>query len=863
MKFIQNIFGKKEEKKDVPSSSDMTKYHNSKLAVQFKSFSSVLESNNQALKIISDLEEKTSGEFIYDINYINNSLDNLKNLMNNITEELISLGGKKYNSLKVRTDDIINDIFTELSPPTNIPFDDFTIPFSQLDKSMVSRVGSKNAQLGELNNKLNLPVPDGFAISAYGYKHFLDSNELQCKITEILKNINIKNFSDLEKVSFEISSLILNSKIPDKLSQNILASYDNLIRAIMSSDTGNSPINYLVSVRSSAIGEDTHLSFAGQYSTYLGIRRENLIETYLKVIASKFSPKAIYYYLSHELAESDMPMSVGCVLMVNARSSGVIYTTNPVNPDNNTILINSIFGLGKFLVDGTISPDQIILSKSNYEIVEKIIAYKENQLVLNKDANVSLEVLPAYKSKECSLNNEEIIQLAKIALIIEEHYGSPQDIEWAIDKNNYIYILQTRPLRVIKKKNPKIHFNTSNYNILLKSGITACPGAGIGVIYHVRNTHDLAAIPDSSVIVTDNPFPGLITALNRASALITKVAGIASHLITIAREYRIPTITGIKDIEKLVDGNLVTVDATNSIIYDGSYPELAESLKSDYESDTEHLSLNILEKISGKIVPMYLTDSQSPDFTIENCKTIHDILRYAHQRAIEEMFSSAGNLKNEYVTYHLKSEIPLPVDIISIDEDYQSTKKRKIEPEQIHSLPFKSFWKGIEDVGWTVPPAAPDLKSFMTVVGTDLTNPKTQRLAEKSYVVYSKEYMVLSLNMGYHFSTIEAMCTEIPNKNFIKLNFKEGGASFERRLRRIRLLESIMKSIGFECNSKGDTLSSEISYIQLNDILEKLFLIGMLTMLTKQLDMALSNDDETEIYKNEILDKIKIKWTGK
>ncbi|MBI5325094.1 MAG: hypothetical protein HZB41_07480 [Ignavibacteriae bacterium] len=823
---------------------------------KFNSFSSILESNNRALTIISDLEEKTSGDFIYDINYINIAIDNLNNIVESLIDNLKSLGGKKYEILKSKNDIIKKEILKELILKTDIPKDEFTIPISNLDKSKASSVGSKNAQIGELKNKLNMLVPDGFAISAWAYKFFLDSNDLQNKITNILKKVDIKNYRDLEKVSTDISLLIINSKIPEILSNTILNSYDNLIEPFLLNEIEVSSIKNLVSVRSSAIGEDTKLSFAGQYSTCLGVRRENLIESYLKVIASKFSPKAIYYFLSHELTESDLAMSVGCVSMVNARSSGVIYTSNPINPDDNTILINSIFGLGKLLVDGTITPDQFILSKTNFEIINIFPAYKEMKLVLNINGDVSIKEIPEPNRNDLSVNKDEIRKLAELAFKIKEHYGSPQDIEWAIDENNIPYILQTRPLKVIKKNIQKQIIDNSNFHVLLKSGTSACPGGGIGIVHHVKSTNDFTSIPESAVIVSEHPFPGIITALNHASALITKVGGVASHLITIAREYRIPTIVGFTEIEKLVNGTIITVDATNCIIYEGSKNELVDSLKSENDIDDEITSFNILEKISGKVVPINLTDSRSPEFTIENCKTIHDILRYAHQKAIEEMFSSAKKLKGESIPYHLKSDIPLPVDIISIDESYQTDKKRKINLDKIQSIPFKSFWQGIENIGWTLPPAAPDMKSFMTVVATDMTTQKKPGFDEKSYVIISKEYMVLSLRMGYHFSTIEVMCTEIPNKNFIKLSFKEGGASYERRLRRVRLLDSILTKLGFDCRSNGDAFGSDISYLEKDVLLIKLFELGQLTMLTKQLDMALSDDSEMESYKNDILKKI-------
>ncbi len=846
LKKIKNkIFGITENS----SNTEQSGISSNTLLEKFNSFAIVLDCNNNALKIISDIEEKSGGDFIFDINYIKNVVADLNNNLNLLVENMILLGGDKYLKIRHQYETIRDEINVSLSGIGFIPESPLTISFDELDKTKACSVGSKNAQLGELRNNLGIPIPDGFAISAYAYKHFIDYNNLQSQINQIISQVNIRDYNGLEKISSQINSLLLSGTIPNDLADDILKSYESL--------TKNKSMK-LVSLRSSALGEDTRLSFAGQYSTFLGVRQEEILESYKKVIAGKFSPKAIYYFLSHELSESNLAMSVGCVSMLDARSAGVMYSSNPVQVsyENDFVIINSVYGLGKLLVDGSVTPDSFNVSKESQKIVQKIIAKKSKQLLLKNDGGTSLTNLPDDFAELPSLSDDEILRLFEIARKIERHYGSPQDIEWAIDKSGELFILQTRPLRIIKQLS-SMEVDTTDIEIVAKGGTVACPGAASGSIFHIKSIHDLINLPDNCVIVTENPFPGLITALNKASAIITKIGGVASHMVTIAREYAIPTIVGFENTEFLMQNESVTIDATNCIIYKGVHSKIVEALKPVNNYNDEYV-FELLKKISTKIIPLNLINSSFSDSDIVHASTIHDILRYAHQKSMEEMFSGATVSRKNSISYHLKSDIPLPVDIISIDDEPVADKKKRINDNEVRSIPFKAFWDGILKEGWTTPPAPPDIKSFLSVMATDASAARKQDFSEKSYAVISKEYMVFNIRLGYHYSTLEAMCTPVVSKNFIRLRFKEGGASFERRIMRIRLISGILAQAGFECSSKGDFLDAFLNYQTDETVKNRLYLLGRLTMLTKQLDMALSDDDEFSKYQNNIKEKLQL-----
>ena len=815
---------------------------------KFATFLLLLDNNNYVLEIMSDMEEKAQGDYLFDINYIRNSLDQIHKGIDVIIESIITLGGEDYRALENRFNEIREVLDTVLPGRQPIQEDFYVVPLERLNRTRARSVGGKNAQLGEMKSTLNLPVPEGFAITAQAYKDFVEANNLQDRISRRLDGVDIKSYDELKKISREITDMILASPIPEKIEADIREGHRRLIARSKSDQ---------FSMRSSAIGEDTLFSFAGQYASYLNVTGDELLDRYREILASKFTPKAIYYFLSHSLSEAEYAMSVGCLSMVQAVASGVVYTRDPVYPEDDVVLVNSIYGLGKYLVNGVITPDVFRVNRSTGEIEEASIARKPVRLVIRPEKGTAEEKVPKKLQGQPSLTNGQLKQLVDYALKLEDHYLGPQDIEWAIDKNGQIYLLQSRPLQVIKARSFDRLPDMDGAKLIFKGGTTVCPGAGSGAVQHVRSHRDLGDVQPGRVLVAPNPFPGLITVMNKISALVTRVGGLASHMATIAREYRVPTLVGVKDALKLPDGQTVTVDATGGRIYEGNLPQLIEARLPEYDHPDASGIFQVLERVLDLISPLRLLHPSDSDFTPKHCMTYHDITRFAHQKAMDEMFHSARDLEqNEGLGCKLKSDIPLDVNVIFIDRESAGLNRKKyISEDEIVSDPLKYFWEGIKSEGW---PRRPQPGLMVRKMGTDLTDLDRQEYSESSYAVLSKEYMILSMRMGYHFTTIEAMCTEEPSKNYIQMQYKDGGASLDRRIRRIKLLNQILSLLGFLHERRNDFLNSHIAYQDRASMAEKLAILGRLTMMTKQLDMALSTDAVANWYTSDFIRKLKL-----
>lgn len=842
MGIISKIFGKHSEKGKEVGIENFQRLKNS-----YDIFRDILEINNKALAIIGDLEDKASGEYIFDRKYTEKTVDVLFPLMTKFCDNFSLLSGTDkthFNSLLTGIIDRVHDILGYKVIVT----DRLVISLNEIKSSSAGFTGGKNANLGELNTINGISIPEGFAVTTLSFTEFINLNGLGEKIASRLQFVDIKDYNELIRLSDDIREIIIGAAVPEKISEAILSSYDSLCN-----EAGK---NIRVSVRSSAIGEDSRYSFAGQYKTVLNVGREGILDAYRQVIASKFNPKAVYYFLSHGLNEADLLMSAGCIRQIDSAKSGVVYTQNPSGGSEDILIINSILGQGKLLVDGTESPEIVSFSKRENKIIDRVPSGQNSILVLDDSEGLILKDLNEDEKKSEVLTAEEISLLTKACILIEQRFNCPQDIEWAFDRGGRLYILQARQLKVFPKSSVKMP-DTSKYEILSEGGISACPGAGSGIVRHIGNLNEISGIPAQSVIVADNPMPGLIAAIRDSSAFICKTASLASHLVTIAREYGIPTIVGFTDTSILRNGEIVTVDAVKAVIYKGEIPELADALKPDRVLIEEIETLQALKRINEYIVPLNLTDLKN-NFNIDSCKTIHDILRFIHQKSIESMFETARSLSLiSSNRMKLKSEIPIKLDIIYLDKIPENRKA--VDENKIESLPLDSFWKGILLEGWTMPPAMEDMKGLLSVMATDLSNQKTSKLAEKSFAVAAGDFMILSLRMGYHYSTIESYVSSEPSKNYIKMKYMEGGASPERRNRRVRIISEILQTYGFLISIKGDFLDVSISYETMEITLAKLFMLGRLAMLTKQLDMALTDDDKADYHKNNIMEKLRLK----
>ena len=464
--------------------------------------------------------------------------------------------------------------------------------FEELRKEDVPLVGGKCANLGEMINA-GIPVPPGFAISAYAYKRFIEETGIAQKIYDILDETitDPKDPKQYEEASKKIRALIESTPIPEYLQKEIVEAYRKL-----SEKTGSKEV--FVAVRSSATAEDLPgASFAGQQETFLNVKGEKqLLESVRKCWSSLFTPRAIFYRTQKGFRHEKVLISVAVQKMVNSRSSGVMFTLHPVTGDRSKIVIESVWGLGEAIVSGAVTPDHFEVDKNSMKIVAKNIVKKTVEYVRDPKTGKTIHAeVPPERQEAPSLTDEEVIELAKIAKRIEQHYGVPQDIEFAVDRDlpfpQNLFIVQSRPETVWSMKEAPAEVRTSQTTsvaeatIVLK-GLPASPGVHVGKAKVVFSPEEAEKeIQKGDILVTKMTNPDWVPYMRLAGAIVTDEGGMTCHAAIVSRELGIPCIVGAKEATKLMkSGQTYTVDARSGVIYEGVVEELVKGAEEKAEA---------------------------------------------------------------------------------------------------------------------------------------------------------------------------------------------------------------------------------------------------------------------------------------
>ena len=466
---------------------------------------------------------------------------------------------------------------------------DLVLWFESLRKTDIPSVGGKNANLGEMTSA-GIPVPPGFAITAFSYKRFIEETGIASKIYEIIKETvtNPNDPKQFEIASKKIRELVEATPMPKDIENAARSAYAEMCKRIGVNDV-------FVAVRSSATAEDlADASFAGQQETFLNIRGpDEVIEATVKCWSSLFTPRAIFYRTEKGFAHEKVFISVGVQKMVNSRAAGVIFTINPVTGDGNQIVIEGNHGLGEAVVSGAVTPDDFVVDKKALKITDRRLAKKTIQYIRDPNTGKTVHVeVPVDKQEQPCISDDEILRLAEMAKRIEQHYGKAQDIEWAIDRDlafpGNLFIVQSRPETVWSQKlaeapmKAEIEKPAETLKVAVRGIAAGKRGFGVGKAKIVTNPEEAAKVMQKGdILVTEMTNPDFVPFMKLAGAIVTDKGGVTCHAAIVSRELGIACVVGTENATKLmVTGTEYTVDSRSGIVYEGAMQALREQLSS-------------------------------------------------------------------------------------------------------------------------------------------------------------------------------------------------------------------------------------------------------------------------------------------
>ncbi|MBI4861821.1 MAG: hypothetical protein HY815_16415 [Candidatus Riflebacteria bacterium] len=791
-----------------------------RVRVQHGRFREILNLNDSLLQLFAELQEKASGRASFALQPVMDRIQ--RGLMDGfvLVKDLNQLADRRYPELY----DVLATLGEALKQGQTQPVDVATClvtgPLLGLRRADSWLVGSKMAALGEVSS-LGVAVPDGFVATTAAFFQFIEHNGLDKAVRDLDGVYETRGYEALEQSAGELQDAIVHGELPRELEKAILAGWDRL-------PPGEHPT---MAVRSSAVAEDTiGASHAGQYLTELYVGREGLARAYRRVVASAFGSHAVIYRYQHGLTGREAAMAVGFVRMLAPRLSGVLLTSDYQEARTGRMRLSVVRGLADKLVSGRSSEGERVLDPGD-----------------------------APEGGDAWFGPGELRRLVHAGRRLEEHFGSPQDIEWALSVGGVLHVLQSRPVACVNVPVAAGNAEETQGEVLLSGGQIACPGVGRGNVVLAEAPRSLQDVPEGCVLALRQASSSVAFLFPRCSAVLTEVGSPSSHMAILCRESGLPALVGIPGLfARLKEGQPVIVDALRKKVCAGPR-ELTPSRSQAPAALAASPAVARLREWTARIVPLDLTDPASPDFRADRCRTLHDLVRFVHEKLYEVMFGFGERAaRTSETSWKLKVNLPLSIHVTDLGGGLLRVPGHGEELEQrdISCSPFRSLLEGLTDlrIDWAKPRAV-SAGGFMSVLAASMTGPpaEARNLDLPSFAVIDHQYLSFSARAGYHFSVIETVCSAVDSKNFIQYRFGGGGAGEERRVRRATFLWRVLTALGFIVQLNGDLVSAKLFKVPEPEIQDRLKTLGRLTLCSRQLDMLMDSDSSPEMFASDFL----------
>lgn len=813
---------------------------------RYAHFRSLLTANNNTLQAMADLEQVFYSGQSYRMAVIRSKITTILVNVYKMVRDLIAMGDGKYQELIPVFERISSELELIVDRKPEYQSGPMIVPLAECNSEQHHLVGDKMARLGMISRLEGISVPQGFVVSATATRYFLADH-----LDEINRRLQVLESDDLDglyRTCAELGEMITTAPLPGDLQELLQVHYSRLEKI--------SQPGCRVALRSSALGEDSRgISFAGLYNTMLDADRSTLVSGYKEVIAGKYGARAIAYRRRRGYRHEDIEMCVGCMVMIDARVGGVIYTRDPANRDGDVLHVIVTSGLGKGVVDGT-GDSELIRVQRRFPHVST-----------DNSAAPSL----GSSAAAASLVTEELLsRLAEAALKIEAVFGEPQDIEWALDHTDKLYILQSRPLQIDDYETGAVPVEPAagadpGEPPLIRGGVCASRGACCGEICRVESEQDLGAVAKGAIVVVSHPLPEWAPLLNQVVGIIAETGSEAGHLATVSREFGIPALFGVDGaMSLLTDGLQITLHADGRAVYRGRRDGLLVAQPVAKDPMAGSPVQRLLAEAMQLITPLNLTDPDAARFKPSWCETVHDITRFCHEKSVTAMFSFGRTHHfDEGRAKRLVGEVPLEWWVVDLADGLRpgiDDDAKTLRIEDVVSVPMQAIWHGLVAYPWQGPPPV-SARGFGSIIFQSTMRPEidpsvASRLTVKNYFLVSKHFCHLSVRLGYHYALIEAYLSDLLTESYVTFRFKGGAADMGRKTLRVQLLAETLEHYGFRVELQADALLARLKKRPADYLETRLQVLGYLILHSRQLDMIMDQVGSLERYRDKFFAEI-------
>jgi len=810
-------------------------------------FRDLLAQNNRVLELIASAEEKLGGEYIFDRQYLSTLAGDLERAVRDTVFDLNAITDDRYRELEDAFERARTAVQAVVEGRLVAPEGEYVVPLEELDEGHAELAGEKLSRLAGLARWLSCPVPPGFVVTTWACQRFLQRAGIDRGAEWVGEAPDVE---ELERRSRALVRQVMDAALPKDIARAIRKAARRLARE------GHAR----VAVRSSALGEDGADSFAGQYRSLLGVSTSDVVDAWREVVASMYSVEVMRYRLGRGLHPTRGLMAVGVMGTVPARTSGVAYSLDPARPEREVLLVSAAWGLGKTVVEGIGAADRYEVSREPpHPVVSSVVGRKEELFTLAEERGIHRVAVPAGQRDRPCLTEAELAEIAALLLRIERHARCAQDVEWAVDGQGQLVLLQARPLAVQSSPADRALPETlGKYPVLMRDrGVVACRGIGAGTVCIVDDPAALTSLPVDPVLVARVSTPRLSALVAGAAAVITDVGTPTGHLATIAREHRVPTIVDAGEATTILEnGAEVTVDTEENVVYRGLVRELLRHrlLQGDRFEETQEF--HVLRGILRRAAPLNLKDPGAAAFAPSGCVTYHDIIRFAHEKAVAH-FAEGFRFRPSASSHVRRLLLDIPLDLVLVDVGGGLAPRgagSEVDLDEVRSVPLRALLQGLTGEGvWATEPADMDLDGFMSSATRSAA--LTQMTVTPNVAIISEDYLNLSLHLGYHFNVVDCYLGDVRNDNYIYFRFAGGVTEMTRRSRRVELLRLVLEANDFVVESAGDLIYGRIKKIPREVMDVRLKMVGRLIGFTRQLDVLLRGDSLVERYARKFLDQ--------